>query len=170
MHKCASYGPYKLNLWSLYPLTFKCDLDLQRTWTNVLNGTFIPPGEQLCQMILKSLHKCKSYCQGKRNLWPFYHLTFKCDIDLQPTSMFKWFKWHFYYSRRTTVPKYFEIHAEIYKLCPGRIRPDAGTYSAHTPNWSCNNYVSLTASGVDKMLQRMETLGTGDRIYEPWNW
>ena len=35
-----------------------------------------------------------------------------------------------------------------------RTNPDARTHArtthAHTPNWSCNNYVSLTASGLDK--------------------
>ena len=43
-------------------------------------------GEQLCQIILKSMHKCISYGLDKLNLCPFYHLTFKCDLDLQPTQ------------------------------------------------------------------------------------
>ena len=34
MNKFISYGPDKLNLWPFYHLTFKCDLDLQPTWTN----------------------------------------------------------------------------------------------------------------------------------------
>ena len=38
----------------------------------------------LCQ-ILKSMHKCRSYGPDKFNLWPFYHLTFKCDGDFKPT-------------------------------------------------------------------------------------
>ena len=44
-------------------------------------------GEQLCQMILNSMHKCISNCYGPANLnlWPFYNLTFKYDPDLQPT-------------------------------------------------------------------------------------
>ena len=85
MHKCRIYGPDKLNLLPFYHLTFKCDLDLQPTWTNVSNGTFTPQGEQLCQIILKSMHKCRSYSPDKLNLLPFYHLTFKCDLDLQHT-------------------------------------------------------------------------------------
>ena len=78
MHKCRSYGPDKLNLWPFYHLTFKCDLDLHPTWTNVSN-------EQLCQIILKSMYKGRSYTLNKLNLLPFYHLTFKCDLDIQPT-------------------------------------------------------------------------------------
>ena len=54
-------------------------------WTNVSNGTSMPQGQQLCQIILKSMHKCLSYGRDKLNLWPFYHLTLKCELDLQPT-------------------------------------------------------------------------------------
>ena len=85
MHKCRSYGQDKLNLWTFHHLTFKCDLDLQPTRTNVSNGTSTPQGEQLCQTILKSMHKCRSYGPDKLQLWPFYYLTFKCDLNLQPT-------------------------------------------------------------------------------------
>ena len=85
MYKCRRYGPDKLNLWPFYQLTFKSDLDLQPTWTNDSNGTSTPQGQQLCQIILKSMHKCRSYGPDKLNLWPFYHLTFKCALDLQPT-------------------------------------------------------------------------------------
>ena len=84
-HKCTSDGPCKLSLWPFYHLTFKCDLDLQPTWTNVQSGTSTPQGQQLCQIILKSMHKCRSNGQDKLNLWPFYHLTFKCGLALQPT-------------------------------------------------------------------------------------
>ena len=85
MHKCPTYGQDKLNLWSFYHLTFKCDLDLQPTWTNVSNGTLTPKEQQQCQIILKSMHKCRSYGLDRLNLWLFYHLTFMCDFDLQPT-------------------------------------------------------------------------------------
>ena len=54
------------------------DLDLQLNWTNVSN-------EQLRQISLKYMHKCRSYGPDMLNLWPFYNLTFKCDLDLQPT-------------------------------------------------------------------------------------
>ena len=84
MHKCRSYGPDILNLWPFYHLTFKCDIDLQTTWTNISNGTSTPHGEQLCQIILKSMYKGRSYGQDKLNLWPLYHLTVKCELDLQP--------------------------------------------------------------------------------------
>ena len=65
MHKCRSYGQDKLNLWLLYHLPFKCDLDLQPTWTSVSNGTSTHQGEQLCQIILKPMHKCRSYSPDK---------------------------------------------------------------------------------------------------------
>ena len=64
--------------WPFYCLNFKCDLDLQLTLPKVSN-------EQMCQIILKSMHKCRSYGPDKLNLWPFYHLTFQCDSDLKPT-------------------------------------------------------------------------------------
>ena len=80
------YGSDKLNLWPFYHLTFKCNPDLQFTCTNVSNGTSTPEGEKLCKIILKSMHKCTSYGSDKLNLWPFYHLTFKCDFDLQLIS------------------------------------------------------------------------------------
>ena len=60
MHKCTTYGPDKLNLWPFYHLTIKGDLDLQSTWTNVSSGNFTLQGHQLCQIILKSMHKCTS--------------------------------------------------------------------------------------------------------------
>ena len=31
------------------------------------------------------MHNCRSYGPDKLDLWPFCHLTFKCDLDLQPT-------------------------------------------------------------------------------------
>ena len=57
-------------------LTFKCDLDLQPTRTNASNGTATPQGDQLCQFILKFIHKCRSYGPDKLNLcnfqvWPW---------------------------------------------------------------------------------------------------
>ena len=70
MHKCRSYGPDKLNLWPFYfyYLTIKCDLDLHPTSTDVSNGNSIPPGEHLCKIILKFMHKCRSYGPEKLNL------------------------------------------------------------------------------------------------------
>ena len=51
--------------WPFYHMTFKCDLDLQPTWTNVSNDTSTRQEEQLCQIFLKSMHKCRSYYQDK---------------------------------------------------------------------------------------------------------
>ena len=50
---CRNYGPNKNFT--------KCDLDLGPTRTNVSNGTSSRDGEQLCQIILKSIHNCRSY-------------------------------------------------------------------------------------------------------------
>ena len=41
MHKCSSYGLDKLNLLPFYYLTFKCDLDLPSTQTNVSNALLL---------------------------------------------------------------------------------------------------------------------------------
>ena len=49
----------------------------QKCRNHVSNGTFTPQGEQLCQIILKSMHKCRSYGPYKLNLWLFYNLTWK---------------------------------------------------------------------------------------------
>ena len=87
MHKCRSYGPDKFNLWLFYHLTFMCDLDLHSTQTNVTSGTTTPQGEYLCKLILLSMHICTNYGPNKLNLWQFYHLTFKCKLDLQLTNV-----------------------------------------------------------------------------------
>ena len=49
---------------SLY-VTFKCGLDLQPTWKKVSYGIFHPHGQQVCQIILKSMHECGSYGPDK---------------------------------------------------------------------------------------------------------
>ena len=93
MHKCRSYSPDKLSLLPFYHLTFKCDLDLQPTWTNVSNGTATPQAEQLCQIILKSMQKCRSYGCDKLNIcdiqvwyWPSTYIKSLCS-DSDGTSL-----------------------------------------------------------------------------------
>ena len=51
--------------WSNAPLTFKCDHELQPTLTNISDATSTHQGEQLCQIILIFMHKCRSYGQDK---------------------------------------------------------------------------------------------------------
>ena len=51
-----------------------------RTRTNVSNGTSTLQGEHLCKIILKFLHIYRSY-----GLEKLVYVTFKCDLDLQPT-------------------------------------------------------------------------------------
>ena len=68
--------------------------------------------------------------------------------------------------RKTHVPYYFEIYAKMTKLSPGQnqtdtqcmhTRTDAYTHKRthiHRTNM-CNNFVSLTASGLNKKTQNL---------------
>ena len=161
-------------------------------------------GEQLCQIILKSMHKCKSYGPDKLNVWPFYYFTFKCDLDLQRT----WTKFQMalellkknicaklfwnpctnveVMARTSSIYDYFIVWSSSVNLTfnlpeqmfsngtaivkktnyaklfwnpcinvevMARTNQDGPTDTpthAHTPNKNCNSYVSLTASGLDK--------------------
>ena len=47
---------------------------------NVSNGTTTPQGEHLYEIILQSMHKCRSYGPDK-----LIYVTFKCDLALQST-------------------------------------------------------------------------------------
>ena len=74
----------------LYHLTVKCNLGLQSIWTNVSNGTSTPQGEQLCQIIFKSMQTCRSYVPDKLILWPFHHLTSSVTLTFNlPKQMFQ---------------------------------------------------------------------------------
>ena len=73
------------SIWPFWLLFDPCDLDLQPTWKNVLNSNFPPWRQQLCKIILKSMHKCTSYGPDKLNIWPFWSLFDPCNLDLQPT-------------------------------------------------------------------------------------
>ena len=206
MHKCRRYSLDKLN-----HLTFSCDLDLQPTWTNVSNGTATPQEEQLCQIILKSMHKCRSYGADKLNLLPFYHLTFKCDLDLPhtwinvsngtatpqgeqlcqiilksmincrsygwdkrnicdlqvlhwPSTYLKCFKWHFSASRRQLCQIILKsIHeCRSYGLDKSGLmhaRTHLHTHT-HTPNKNCNSHVSLYCKLARQKLYVIEHLST----------
>ena len=88
------YGPRKMTLEK--PLVGRFRLPSVRPWGKAPNRELPPKsgditcmhqGEHLWKIILKSMHKCRSYGLDKFNLWPFYHLTFKCDLDLQPTQI-----------------------------------------------------------------------------------
>ena len=91
---------------------------------NVSNGTSSPRGQQLCKIILKSMDKCTSY--GQAQYMTILTFICPCDLDLQPTQ--KYFKWQFF-SRATTVPNCFKVHALLYKLWSEQIRTDAQTYT-----------------------------------------
>ena len=51
-----------------------------RARTNVSNDTSTLQEEHLRKIILKSMHKCRSYGPEK-----LIYVTFKCDLDLQLT-------------------------------------------------------------------------------------
>ena len=88
MHKCKSYDPDQLNLLPFYYFTFKCDLDLQPTTKNVSHSIVSPQGEQLCQIILKSMYKYRSYDPDKLNLLStpmgVDYVVFGFDMEVQP--------------------------------------------------------------------------------------
>ena len=48
---------------------------------------YYSPRRTPVQNYSKSMYKCRSYGPDKLNLWPFYHLTFMCDLDLQPIDI-----------------------------------------------------------------------------------
>ena len=60
----------KLNFWPFYVWHLKCDLDLKPIWTNVSNSSVTPKGEQLCQIILKSMRKWRSSSYNHFIIWP----------------------------------------------------------------------------------------------------
>ena len=118
-HKCTSYGPDKLNIGPVWPLFDHCDLDLQHTWKNISNSTSPPWGQQLCKIVLKSMHKCTSNGLDKLHIGPFWPLFNPCDLDLQPT--WKNVSNGLSPSQGQQLCKIiFEIHAEMYMLWTGQ--------------------------------------------------
>ena len=75
MHKCTSYGRTSsiYDHFDIYLTPVTLTLNLLK---NVSNGTFRPQGQQLCQIVLKSMHYCTSYGPDKsgrtdaRTHWP----------------------------------------------------------------------------------------------------
>ena len=68
-----SYGPDKLIYGHFWPLTSKCDLDLGDIDVILSRNTLSNDGEQMCQMILKSLDEPHSYGPDKLiygHFWP----------------------------------------------------------------------------------------------------
>ena len=86
---------YKLCPWQAQFMTI-LSFDLQVwpwpfTYVNkYLNGTSTSRRQQLCKIILKSMHKCNKYGPDKLNLWPFWSLFDPYELDLQP--MWKMFQ------------------------------------------------------------------------------
>ena len=79
---------------SIY-VTFKCDLDLQPNWKNVSNGTSPPQGQQLCQIIIKSMYECRSYGPDKSgctHTLTHTHIPNKNRYSL--VSLYRKWAWH----------------------------------------------------------------------------
>ena len=131
MYKCRSYGPDKLNLdhfiiWrSSVTLTFNVSEQKFQT-------AFLLLKENNSQIIFKSMQKCTRYGPEKLNLWPFYRLTFKCDLDRQPTptnvSM------TLLLLKENCAKLFWNPCIYMYKLWPGQIRTHARTHNARTHN------------------------------------
>ena len=159
MHKCRSCGADKLNLLPFYHLTFKCDLDLPHTWINVSNGTATPQGEQLCQIILKSMHTTVGVMAGTSAIY----VTFKCDIDLQPA---------YNVSNSTSLPQGDNYAKLFWNPCINvevmawtnpnwcmHPRTHLCTHT-HTPNKNCNSHVSLYCKWARQKLYVDDHLST----------
>ena len=56
-----------MNIFTFDPSSVTLTL-IQPTWTDVSNDNATPQTEELCQKILKSMHKCRSYGPDKLNL------------------------------------------------------------------------------------------------------
>ena len=99
MHKCKSYGTDKLNIWPLWNLFDPCDLDLQHIWKNISNGNSPPRGQQLCKIILKSMHKMYQLWPGQAQFMTI--LTFIWPLWPWPSNYLnKCFEWHFFSSKQ----------------------------------------------------------------------
>ena len=61
----------------------KFDLDLQPTST-ISNGISTPQGEHLCQIILKSMHRCTSYGSDKSR-WMHAQTTHRHQTEVVTT-------------------------------------------------------------------------------------
>ena len=128
MHKCTSYGPDKLNIWPFWPLFDPCDLDLQPTWKNVSIGTFSPQGQQVCIIILKSMHKCTSYCPDKLNIYDHFDL-YLTPVTLTFTIPIKMFQMALLLLKGNNCAKLFWNPCILYKLWSRQIQTDAHTYT-----------------------------------------
>jgi len=77
-----NYGPDKLIYGNFWPLNSKCDLDLGYDDVILSNDTPSNDGEQMCQMIFKSLNEQHGYGPDKLIYGHFRPLNSKCDLDL----------------------------------------------------------------------------------------
>ena len=104
-----SYGPDKLNLWPFYHLTFKCDLDLRYTWTNVSNAIQLVKENDCAKLFLNPCTNVETMA-GTSSVYDHF-IIWPSSVTLTFNLPKKCFKRLFYYSRKTIEPNYFEIHA-----------------------------------------------------------
>ena len=106
------------------------------------------------------MHKCNRNGSNTLNLWPFYHFAPNCEIDLQ-TTWTNMFQMPLLRIKNDIFAKLFwnqSINIEV-MACTN---PDGHTHThifshAQTPNGSCDNYISLTASGSDEKKKKKKT-------------
>ena len=113
------------------------------TKTNVSDGTSTIQGKHvhLCQIILKSMHKVKIMAW----IMTFYHLTFMCDLDLQPTQI--------NVSNGTTTPQGERLYKIILKSMH-----KCGSYGLdNTHTYTLANYSSRYLSLYRKRLNKNES-------------
>ena len=107
---CKKSGPGQAQLMTiLYHLTFKCDLDLQPTWKKFQMALLLDRQNNLTKLFW---NPCINVEIMARTTQFMTILSFDLQVWPRPsTYQKKCFKWHFYFSRITTVPNNFEIHA-----------------------------------------------------------
>ena len=141
---------------TIYHLTFKCDLDLHSTWPNFSNGTATPHEEQLCQIILKSMHKCTSY--GPDSSIYNHFIIWPSSVTLIFNLPEQMFQMAFLLLKENNCAKLFWnpcINVEVTAWtnpdgCMHTQSMHTPTMNAHTLNWNCN---LLTTSGLNKKVR-----------------
>ena len=130
-------------------LTFfdPCDLDLQPT-LNVSNDTSPSRGQQLCKIILKSMHKCTSYGRTSSiHVYDHFDL-YSTPVILTFNFSIKFFQMALLLLKGNNCAKLFLnscIIIQVMVLTNPDGRTHGRTYArmhAHTPTKNCNN--SLT--------------------------
>ena len=126
--------------WPFYYLTFKCDLDLQLIWTNVSNVS--DWAKLFWNPCINVEDRTSSIVDHFINWASSETLTFNL-----PEQMFQM---ALLLHKNNNCAKLFWNPCINVEVMARQIQTGAHTMHAHTLNWSCNDYVLLTTSGLDK--------------------